>query len=143
MVVSFVQDIPYSIVLSDGCDPSLYNDRFTKNFLINNKGKCDGYQRFGLNTPVEFLTNLKGDCDTRTILLYTILSHYKYDVAIMSSEFYGHSILGINLPYNGLVYTTKYQKYILWETTSLGAKPGIISNEISNINNWRISLKSK
>jgi hypothetical protein len=61
----------------------------------------------------------------------------------MSSEFYGHSILGINLPYNGLVYTTKYQKYILWETTSLGAKPGIISNEISYINNWRISLKSK
>lgn len=143
LIVSFVQDIPYAIVLSDGCDPSLYNDRFTKNFLINNKGKCDGYQKFGLNSPVEFLTNLKGDCDTRTILLYTILSHYKYDVAIMSSEFYGHSILGINLPYNGLVYTTKYQKYILWETTSLGAKPGIISNEISNINNWRISLKSK
>jgi hypothetical protein len=61
----------------------------------------------------------------------------------MSSEFYGHSILGINLPYNGLAYNYKNQKYILWETTALGAKPGIISNDISNTNYWRISLKSK
>jgi hypothetical protein len=143
MVVTFVQDIPYAIVLSDGCDPSLYDDRFTRNFLINNKGNCDGYQRFGINTPVEFITQLKGDCDTRTLLLYTILSHYKYDVAVMSSEFYGHSILGINLPYNGLSYNYNNQKYILWETTAFGSKPGIISNEISNTNYWRISLKSK
>ncbi|UGS19877.1 hypothetical protein [Flavobacterium cyclinae] len=143
MVVTFVQDIRYALVLSDGCDPSLYNDRFTRNYLLNNKGFCDGNQRFGINTPVEFLTNLKGDCDTRTLLLYTILSHYNYDVAVMSSEFYGHSILGINLPYNGLAYNYKNQKYILWETTALGAKPGIISNDISNTNYWRISLKSK
>jgi hypothetical protein len=143
MVVTFVQDIPYAIVLSDGCDPSLYDDRFTRNFLINNKGNCDGYQRFGINTPVEFITQLKGDCDTRTLLLYTILSHYKYDVAVMSSEFYGHSILGINLPYNGSSFNYNNQKYILWETTAFGSKPGIISNEISNTNYWRISLKSK
>jgi hypothetical protein len=143
MVVTFVQDIRYALVLSDGCDPSLYNDRFTRNYLLNNKGFCDGNQRFGINTPVEFMSNLKGDCDTRTLLLYTILSHYNYDVAVMSSEFYGHSILGINLPYNGLAYNYKNQKYILWETTALGAKPGIISNDISNTNYWRISLKSK
>jgi hypothetical protein len=143
MVVTFVQDIPYAIVLSDGCDPSLYDDRFTRNFLMHNKGNCDGYQRFGINTPVEFMTQLKGDCDTRTLLLYTILSHYKYDVTVMSSEFYGHSILGINLPYNGLSYNYNNQKYILWETTAFGSKPGIISNEISNTNYWRISLKSK
>ena len=143
MVVTFVQDIRYALVLSDGCDPSLYNDRFTRDYLLNNKGFCDGNQRFGINTPVEFMTNLKGDCDTRTLLLYTILSRYNYDVAVMSSEFYGHSILGINLPYNGLSYNYKNQKYILWETTALGAKPGVISNDISNTNYWRISLKSK
>jgi hypothetical protein len=143
MVVTFVQDIRYALVLSDGCDPSLYNDRFTRNYLLNNEGFCDGNQRFGINTPIEFMTNLKGDCDTRTLLLYTILSHYNYDVAVMSSEFYGHSILGINLPYNGLAYNYKNQKYVLWETTALGSKPGVISNDISNINYWRISLKSK
>ena len=143
MVVTFVQDIRYALVLSDGCDPSLYNDRFTRNYLLNNEGFCDGNQRFGINTPIEFMTNLKGDCDTRTLLLYTILSHYNYDVAVMSSEFYGHSILGVNLSYNGLAYNYKNQKYVLWETTALGSKPGVISNDISNINYWRISLKSK
>jgi hypothetical protein len=143
MIVSFVQDIPYAIVLDDGCDASLYNDRFTRNFLLNHSGKCDGYQQFGINSPVEFLTNLKGDCDTRTLLLYTILSYYNYDIAMMSSEYYGHSIIGINLPINGIAYTYNNQRYVLWETTAPNIKPGIIPNEISNLNNWRISLKSK
>jgi hypothetical protein len=92
---------------------------------------------------VEFLMNLKGDCDTRTLLLYSIFTHYNYDVALLSSEFYGHSILGINLPINGLSYNYSNQNYVLWETTAPNCKPGIIPNEISNLNNWRISLKSK
>ena len=143
MIVTFVQDIPYSIVLNDGCDPSIYNDRFTRNYLINHSGECDGNQRFGINTPVEFLTNLKGDCDTRTLLLYTIFSHYNYDVVLLSSEYYGHSIIGINLPINGVAYNYNNQRYVLWEPTAPNCKPGVISNEISNLNNWRISLKSK
>lgn len=143
MIVSFVQDIPYAIVLDNDCDASLYNDPFTKSYLLNHKGECDSYQKFGINTPVEFLMNLKGDCDTRTLLLYSIFTHYNYDVALLSSEFYGHSILGINLPINGLSYNYNNQNYVLWETTALNCKPGIIPNEISNLNNWRISLKSK
>ncbi|MGL2965881.1 hypothetical protein [Flavobacterium sp. XGLA_31] len=143
MIVSFVQDIPYAIVLEETCDPNLYNDSFTRNFLLQGKGDCDPYERFGINTPVEFLANLKGDCDTRTLLLYTLFSHYDYDVALMSSEFYGHSLLGINLPIEGTAYIYNGQSYVLWETTSPNAMPGRISNEISNLNNWRISLKSK
>lgn len=142
MIVTFVQDIPYALVLDKDCNANLYSDRFTRNYLLRNKGYCDGNQRFGINTPVEFLVNLKGDCDTRTLLIYSILSHYNYDIALMSSEFYGHSIIGINLPINGIAYSYNNQKYILWETTALNAKPGNIPNEISNLNNWRISLKS-
>lgn len=143
MIVSFVQDIPYAIILENACNANLYNDRFTRNYLLNPNAICDGYQRFGINTPVEFLANLKGDCDSRTVLLYTIFSHYDYDVAILSSEFYSHSILGINLPINGLSYIYRNQRYVMWETTAPNCKPGIIPNEISNLNNWRISLKSK
>jgi energy-coupling factor transporter transmembrane protein EcfT len=143
MIVTFVQDIPYAIVLQNGCDASLYNDQFTRNYLLNHSGECDGGQRFGINTPVEFLVNLKGDCDTRTLLLYTIFSHYNYDVALMSSEFYGHSIIGINLPIAGSAYTYNNQRYVMWETTAPNCKAGVIPNEISNLNNWRISLKSK
>ena len=143
MIVSFVQDIPYAIVLDNGCDASQYSDQFTRNYLLRHQGECDGNQRFGINTPVEFLASLKGDCDSRTLLIYTILSNYNYDVALMSSEFYGHSIIGINLPYDGTAYIYNNQRYVLWETTTPNAKPGKISNQISNLNNWRISLKSK
>jgi hypothetical protein len=143
MVVSFVQDIPYVLVLDSDCNPNLYDDSFTKNYLLKNQGDCDGPQRFGINTPLEFLYSLKGDCDTRTLLLYTLLSNYNYDVALMSSEFYGHSILGVNLPINGVKYKYQNQQYVLWETTTPNTRPGLIPNTISNTNNWRISLKSK
>jgi len=143
MVVSCVQDIPYSIILENDCNANLYADRFTREYLQRPNSICEGDQRFGITTPLEFLASLKGDCDSRTLLLYTILTHYDYDVAVLSSELYGHSILGINLPINGIAYQYRNQKYVMWETTATNCKPGIISNEISNLTNWRISLKSK
>lgn len=143
MVVSFVQDIPYAIILDDECNASLYTDAFTRQHLLNPNALCDGNERFGINTPVEFLASLKGDCDSRTLLLYTIFSHYDYDVALLSSEQYGHSLLGINLPISGITYEYQTQHYVLWETTTPNIRPGILPNEISNLNNWRISLKSK
>jgi hypothetical protein len=143
MIVSFVQDIPYALVLPENCDPNLYADNFIKQYLNSNNAKCDGFEKFGINTPVEFLATLNGDCDTRTLLLYTIFAHYNYDIALLSSETYSHSIIGINLPLEGKSYDYENQKYILWETTSPNIKPGILPQEISNTNNWRISLKSK
>lgn len=142
MVVAFVQDIPYSIVLPGGCDPNLYNDDFIRKYLATADAKCAGYEHFGINTPVEFLASLQGDCDTRTLLIYSILSHYGYDVALLSSEHYNHSLIGINLPYDGIAYSYGSQRYVLWETTTF-IKPGILPSEISNTDYWRISLKAK
>ena len=143
MVVSFVQDIPYALILEKDCNASSYTDIFTRKYLLSPGAVCEGEQRFGINTPTEFLADLKGDCDTRTLLLYTVFSHYNYDVALLSSEQYGHSIIGINLPINGTAFNYNNQRYVLWETTAPNCKPGIIPPDISNLNNWRISLKSK
>lgn len=143
VAVSFVQDIPYTLILNDGCNAGLYNNEFIKDYLANPNARCEGNQKYGINTPVEFLTNLNGDCDTRTLLLYTVLSHYDYDVALLSSEQYGHSILGINLPINGTAINYNGQRYVVWETTAHNIRPGILSQQFSNLNNWRISLKSK
>lgn len=143
IIVSFVQDIPYTVVLPYACDSNLYADDFIKKYLSSENARCDGYEKFGINTPVEFMATLEGDCDTRTLLLYTILAHYSYDVALLSSEYYNHSLIGINLPYEGVAYKYNNQRYVLWETTAPNFKPGILPNEISNINYWRISLKSK
>ncbi len=143
VVVSFVQDIPYTLILDDGCNASLYNDEFTRNYLSSPNARCEGNQKFGINTPIEFLTNLNGDCDTRTLLLYTVLSHYNYDVALLCSEQYGHSILGVNLPINGTAINYNGERYVVWETTAPNIRPGILSPQFSNLNNWRISIKSK
>lgn len=143
LIVSFVQDIPYSVIVPDDCDPNLYEDKFIKEYLSSEDARCDGFEKFGINSPIEFMSNLNGDCDTRTLLLYTMLAHYGYDVALLSSEYYAHSIIGINLPLSGIAYQYQNQRYVLWETTAPNIRAGVLPKEISNLNYWRISLKSK
>ena len=143
LIVSFVQDIPYTVIVPDDCNPNLYDDEFIKEYLSSADARCDGFEKFGINSPVEFMSTLNGDCDTRTLLLYTMLAHYGYDVALFSSEYYAHSIIGINLPLSGIAYQYQNQRYILWETTAPNIKAGVLPKEISNLNYWRISLKSK
>lgn len=143
MLVSFVQYIPYTLILKDSCDPNLYDDEYIHNYLLQSGARCEGNQMFGLNSPVEFMATLNGDCDTRTLFLFTIFAHYGYDVAVMSSDYYTHSILGINLPIQGTSYLYGQQRYVLWETTAVGHLPGVLPSEIRNLNYWRISIKSK
>jgi len=144
VIVSFVQNIPYVLILPFDCDPALcQNDAFAVRYLSRSDARCSGNQRFGINTPVEFMANLNADCDSRTLFLYTVLSHYGYDVALMNSDYYNHSIIGINLPINGLTYDYNDQHYVLWETTDKGWQPGALGPENNDINKWRISLKSK
>jgi hypothetical protein len=143
LIVSFVQDIPYAIIVPDDCNPNLYDDKFIQEYLTSENAQCDGFEKFGINSPVEFMSNLYGDCDTRTLLLYTMLAHYGYDVALFSSEYYSHSIIGVNLPISGIAYKYENQRYVLWETTAPNIKAGVLPKEISNLNYWRISLKSK
>ncbi|MBK5215090.1 MAG: hypothetical protein JJE55_15700 [Flavobacteriaceae bacterium] len=143
LIVTFIQDIPYTVILPDACNPNLYDDRFIREYLSAPNSKCAGFEKFGINSPVEFMSNLNGDCDTRTLLLYTMLSHYEYDIALLSSEYYSHSIIGINLPINGIAYQYQDQRYVLWETTAPNIRPGLLPKGISNLNYWRISLKSK
>jgi hypothetical protein len=141
-VVAFVQDIPYALVLDKDCDPNLYSDPFTRKYLQTADASCAGYQRFGINTPVEFMGTLKGDCDTRTLLLYTLLDHYGYDVAILSSEVYSHSLLGVALPLPGITYSFHNKEYVLWETTAPGMAPGLLAPALNDLSNWRVSLTS-
>ena len=68
------------------------------------------------------------DCDTRTLLLYTVLSHYDYgDVVILKSDIYMHSILGVTQFSSGQtkVINGKFS-YLLWETTAKNLPPGFI-----------------
>lgn len=139
VIVSCVQDIPYTLILHDACNLYLYNDNFIRKYLSDGNS-CEGGVKFGLYAPAEFVGGLKGDCDTRTLLLFTILSHYNYEVAILSSEYYKHSLLAINLPYQGSYKDLYGKRFYAWETTYPNVRPGILPTEIANMDYWRVSL---
>jgi hypothetical protein len=136
-----VQSIDYVLILEQNCnDPSnLQSQQFIE--MRNSGISCDGLAPFGLKTPLQFLSNLKGDCDTRTLLLYTIFKHYNYNVAIINSEYYLHSMLGLDLPgVKGVFKVYNGVKYYFWETTNKGFRIGELPRENGNVNYWNIKL---
>ncbi|NQY06154.1 MAG: hypothetical protein HRT68_08230 [Flavobacteriaceae bacterium] len=143
MVVSCIQDIPYAFVFQDEClDSSIY-EQSIQDILNQCPECCIGNKKFGIQTPVAFMTNLKGDCDTRTVIIFTILNHFGYDVAILNSTFYRHSILGINIPARGLHKRYNGKKYYLWETTNKYFKIGDLSSQLNNPHYWHVVLANK
>ena len=142
MVVSCIQDIPYSFVFQGECPVDNY-DESTRAILERCPDCCIGNMAYGIQNPVSFLKNLKGDCDTRTVLIYSVLKHFKYDVAIVNSDFYRHSIIGINLPASGDFKVFNGKKYVLWETTAKYYKVGELPVNFNNITHWNVVLTSK
>lgn len=131
LIVSMVQDIPYSYVYGDDRD---CDDR------ENKKSPCESHHRFGLVAPVDFLYTLVGDCDTRAVLLYTLLKDAGYDVLIATSMEYAHAVLAIQLPYTGDFIEHEGKKYYLWETTNIGWPPGVLPPSVNYVPYWHVAL---
>lgn len=129
MVVTFVQDIPYSFIKDGGScageDPGF---------------DCVNNQRFGLLGPVEFLHTLKGDCDTRTVLLYTLLKHFNYSPIIVNSWKYLHSMLLLDVATSGSYLEHKGQYFYFWETTAKGWQAGDMPPDMTDLKSWQIIL---
>lgn len=143
MVVSCIQDIPYSLVFPGNCEsPEKYEESIRK-ILEKCSDCCIGNIKYGIQNPISFMRNLKGDCDTRTVLIYSILKHFNYDIAIVNSEFYKHSILGINLPASGLYKIHNGKKYVLWETTAKYFEVGHLAPNFNDVTHWNVVLTSK
>ncbi len=143
MVVTCVQDIPYSLVFSETCLPASNYEDSIKQVLIDCPECCIGNVAYGIQNPVSFLQNLKGDCDTRTVLIYSILKHFNYDVAILNSDFYRHSIIGINIPAKGKHKIYNGKKYKVWETTTKYFEAGELPYSFNDITHWNVVLTSK
>ena len=127
-VVSFIQDIPYSYILSD--DSCASHSDFP----------CVPLQRYGIISPVEFLYSLAGDCDTRTVLLFALLKNLGFDPIIVNSAQYHHSMLALDVPTEGDYFIHKGRKFYFWETTAAGWLPGMLPPEMSNLDYWTIIL---
>jgi len=127
LIISSIQDIPYNLILSKACKKS-------------DVQPCFGHIKLGVFAPAEFVSNLRGDCDTRTVLIYTLLSRFNYDVAILNSEKYLHSVIGLNIASTGKYKTHHTKKYYFVETTARGCPIGYLPNDVSNIAYWKFAL---
>nr|WP_321237295.1 hypothetical protein [uncultured Psychroserpens sp.] len=127
LMITAIQDIPYTLILGKVCDSLI-----TK--------PCYGNIKLGLFAPAEFVSNLTGDCDTRTVLLFTLLSRFNYDIAILNSKAYRHSVLGINIPSTGKFKMHQNTKYYFIETTARGCPIGYLNQSVSDISKWDFQL---
>jgi hypothetical protein len=126
-VVAFVQDIPYNYIIPDDC--TNHTDH-----------PCLPNVRFGILSPVEFLYSLQGDCDTRTVLLYTLLRNFGYNPIIINSKEYRHSMLALDIPASGDDFIYKGRIYSYWETTNIGWLPGMLPPSMNNKDYWTVAL---
>ncbi|MBN2440159.1 MAG: hypothetical protein JXJ04_02400 [Spirochaetales bacterium] len=93
---------------------------------------------FGIYTPLEVIQSKTGDCDSRAVLLYTILRDFGYEVVVFYSDYYQHAMLGI--AYVGAGDYLKYGgvKYFFVETTATGWEIGDLPPDWSDTNKWVI-----
>jgi hypothetical protein len=95
----------------------------------------------GVQSPYEFMHNLKGGCDTRSLLAFTILRSMDIPASVWISEAYGHSVLGVGLPVStGFYKEINGVKHYAVELTAKGFRLGMISPEQQVRNNWDIAL---
>lgn len=141
MVVTFIQEIPYYLVHDESCARSIATgNSFVKEYHAANK-PCLPNVKGGVQSPYEFLHNLKGDCDTRSLLGYTILKKLNIAASVWVSEAYGHSILGVGVQNgHGIYKTVNGIKHYGVELTAKGYRLGMVAPENNNPYNWDITV---
>jgi len=142
MVTTFVQKIPYYLVHDYTCQQMIDNSNSAFIQTYHRDGKpCLPNIPGGVQSPYEFLHNLKGDCDTRSLLAFAILKELHISASIWVSEAYGHSILGVGLPVAGGVYkTVDGMNHYGVELTAKGFRIGMVVPDNKNMSNWDIVL---
>lgn len=129
MVVTFVQDIPYSFIMPDDCES-----------VAGQNSPCVANARFGILSPYEFMHSLHGDCDTRAVLLYALLGQMGFKPIIVGSDKYLHAMLALNLPASGDHLEYRGERYYFWETTAKDWRLGMLAPEMNNVQYWEVSL---
>ncbi len=143
MVVTCIQEIPYYLVHDGSCEMAASQGGFLLTY--HREGKpCLPNIIAGVQSPYEFIHNLKGDCDTRSLLAYTILTKLGIPASIWVSQVYGHSVLGVGLGARGQ-YSKSVNgiRYAPVELTAKGYRLGMISPNQGDMDNWSIVLTNK
>lgn len=98
----------------------------------------------GIYSPTEFLYNLKGDCDTKSLFLYQLFDAFEYHVALIGSLEYEHAMIALQLPYSGTAISGNGGlPYYVWETTAPGWLPGEMPEETNLLPFWKVILNNQ
>lgn len=138
-VVSSVQEIPYVLVHQGSCAQADQQGGFVRDYHRSGR-PCLAQTHLGIQAPAEFVEDLRGDCDTRSLFLYLVLKKLGYRPAIMVSMQYGHAILGLNAKGSGKFKTYQGLRYYTWETTAPDFQLGQMHPDCNNMNYWEIVL---
>jgi hypothetical protein len=95
---------------------------------------------FGILPPPLVIARQKGDCDSKSLLLYMILNQLGIETVILSSQAHHHSLTGIALPTPGTSFRWKDRKYAFAETTAKGAPIGYMPKDLVTPNDWVVEL---
>lgn len=140
MIVSMVQKMPYNVITQESCFQAYANDS-TIEELMDSGYECDGNVYGGVYSPLEFVYENRGDCDSRTVFLFTLFKKFNYDVVILNSDFYAHSIIGLNIPSVGRYKSHLGKRYYTWETTAENWLLGDLPTHVGNMNYWYVALQ--
>ena len=143
MVVTFIQNIPYVLIHEGSCAEAVSSgNAFMAEY--HQQGKvCVAGVVAGVQSPYEFAHDLKGDCDTRSLLAYTILRAMKIPCSVWISQAYGHSILGVGLPAGGQNYkVVNGVRHFGVELTATGFRLGMIAPDQTEMDNWGVIVYS-
>ena len=139
IIVSMVQHMPYNIVTQESCFKAQMGNDSIRDMIFSGI-ECEGDVYGGVYSPLELVKKMKGDCDSRTLFIFTVLKKFNYDVVILNSDLYAHSIIGLNIPSSGRYKYYKGKRYYTWETTAKGYDLGILPSDFSNIKYWYVAL---
>lgn len=141
MVVTFIQEIPYYLVHEGSCIKAIQSgNSFMLEYHQKNK-PCLPNIVAGVQSPYEFLHNLKGDCDTRSLLAFSILKELNIACSVWISDTYGHSIVGVGVPVGyGIHKEINGLTHYGVELTAKGFRLGMVAPEHNNAYNWDISI---
>jgi hypothetical protein len=140
-VVTFIQEIPYYLLHDGTCEEAMSQGNDFLNEYHSEGKPCLAGVVAGLQSPYEFVHNLKGDCDTRSVLCHTILTKLGIPSSVWVSEAYGHSIIGIGVAGAGNNYkTVNGQRHFATELTAKGFRVGMISPDHTDMDNWLITI---
>lgn len=141
MVVTFIQEIPYCLIHEGTCKEAI---KTGNSFIVNYHQQhkvCLPNIVGGVQSPYEFLHNLKGDCDTRSLFAFSILKELNIASSVWVSEAYGHSILGVGVPVGyGIHKEINGINHYGVELTANGYRLGMVAPENNIPENWDITI---